>query len=164
MTDCYEQMKAQIIDLIADIEAPPLVSADNPENGPLQDQDHYEAYGWCDEEEDFKDEDGRFLGVGTSEIVFDNEDDTWKDGFGDEIETTPLSAYDLISNSLRIDRYILDSQKELIGAEILITFGGPNIWIDTLHNCVRGRWGNDKIDMSYTDNIDLDEAISTFFE
>ena len=164
MTDCYEQMKAQIISLIADIESPPLVDADNPENGPLQDQEHVDAYGYDDDEMEFKDANGGLLKTGPNDIVFDHDEDLWKTGYNDEIDTVPLSAFDLLSNSLGIDRYILDSEKELIGAEILISFGGPNIWIDTLHNCVRGRWGSDQIDMSYTDNIGLDDALEELFE
>lgn len=63
--------------------------------------------------------------------------------------------------------WILNSDRTLKGARLLVAFGGPNIWIDTSKGTVEGAWWGD----SYTDTYntdsefaqDLDEALSTLF-
>lgn len=63
--------------------------------------------------------------------------------------------------------WILDSNRELKGARLLVAFGGPNIWIDTIKGTVEGVWWGD----SYTDTYDtdsefaceLDEALETLY-
>ena len=41
------------------------------------------------------------------------------------------------------------------GCELLVTFGGPNISIDTRYNLVSGYWGSDRVEFTYSDNDDL---------
>lgn len=38
-------------------------------------------------------------------------------------------------------RYVLNQRGELLGAHLLMAFGGPNIWADTQREEVRGAWG-----------------------
>lgn len=64
----------------------------------------------------------------------------------------------LIEDMLDTD-YIYNSRGELLGAEIMKTVGGPNIWIETRYKKVVGVWGSDRFERSYTDGIGLDELI-----
>lgn len=41
--------------------------------------------------------------------------------------------------------YIVDRKKRLKGAEILVGFGGPNIYVDTRDCSVKGYWGIDYV-------------------
>ena len=53
--------------------------------------------------------------------------------FADDITNgeLALSEYDFIANCLDI-RYIVDSKCQYLGAQLLVSFGGPNIWIHTM--------------------------------
>jgi hypothetical protein len=50
------------------------------------------------------------------------------------------------------------------GCELLVAFGGPNIYIDTRYNLVSGYWGSDKFEMSYSDKDDLYSYFEEIFE
>ena len=53
-------------------------------------------------------------------------------------------------------RYLVDSQKRYLGAEILCAGGGPTIWVNTWTKEVEGYWGGDKVTWAFQDNLDLD--------
>jgi len=41
-------------------------------------------------------------------------------------------------------QWIVSSDKQtLLGARLLVAFGGPNIWVDTSRGIVEGYWGRD---------------------
>ena len=73
-----------------------------------------------------------------------------------------LSEYDFIDNCLDI-RYIVDSKCQYLGAELLVSFGGPNIWVHTIDNTVRGYWASDKETVIYTDNIGLNDMCAEIY-
>ena len=52
-------------------------------------------------------------------------------------------------------RYLVDSSKRFLGAEILCAGGGPTIWVDTFDNQVKGYWGADRVYISFADNLGL---------
>jgi len=54
-------------------------------------------------------------------------------------------------------RYLVDSRKEYMGAELLVAGGGPTIWVDTWRGQVKGWWGGDKVIVDYADNLGLDD-------
>lgn len=68
----------------------------------------------------------------------------------------------MIENMLDID-YIYNSEGELRGFEIIMTYGGPTIWIETRYNKrynkIVGVWGSDRFERSYIDGIGLDELV-----
>ena len=70
---------------------------------------------------------------------------------------------DWFNNVLDI-QYIVNQKKEYLGARLLVTFGGPNIWIDTQHNNVEGYWGTDTEVWSYEDNLGIDNMCQDLFE
>ena len=53
-------------------------------------------------------------------------------------------------------RYLVDSRKEYMGAQILVAGGGPTIWVNTYTKEVEGYWGCDKVREPFIDNLDLD--------
>ena len=54
-------------------------------------------------------------------------------------------------------RYLVDSSKRFLGAEILVAGGGPTIWVDTWDKEVKGYWGTDRVNIMFADNIGLDD-------
>ena len=54
-------------------------------------------------------------------------------------------------------RYLVDSQKRYLGAEILCAGGGPTIWVDTFREQVTGWWGTDKVQIYFQDNLGLND-------
>jgi hypothetical protein len=50
-----------------------------------------------------------------------------------------------------------NSDGTLLGLEIMMTCGGPTIWIETRYNKVVGTWGSDRFERNYTDGLILDE-------
>ena len=87
-------------------------------------------------------------------------------GFSDDEindDDEPMTAFDYLQDALDIE-YIVNGKREVLGARILVAFGGPNIWINTRTNQVEGYWWGDKCIMSYDkDNIGLDDAIETLW-
>ena len=73
------------------------------------------------------------------------------------------TAYDWINKSLDI-QYKKKKKKEYLGARILVTFGGPNIWVNTQYDQVEGYWGADQETWTYKDNLGIDEACRDLFE
>jgi hypothetical protein len=78
----------------------------------------------------------------------------------------PEDAFKYLEGALDIN-WILNSDKTLKGARLLVAFGGPNIWIDTVKGTVEGAWWGD----SYTDTYntdsefanELDEALESLY-
>lgn len=138
--DTKEQLLNAVLRIVGDLESPPMVLADDPS---IVMQDNEAPCGDC--------------------YTFDDEAEVWRDMDGDEVETQPQSGYDYISNALDIE-FTLSSNRDLIGARIAVTLGGPSIFIDTQAQTVTGHWGGDTISRSYDDNIGLDDAACELFE
>lgn len=41
--------------------------------------------------------------------------------------------------------YTFGSQREYKGCSIMLTWGGPNIFVNTISRCVEGYWGQDRV-------------------
>jgi len=54
-------------------------------------------------------------------------------------------------------RYIVDREKRYYSAEILVAGGGPTIWVSLNEMEVQGYWGSDRVNVPFTDNLDLDD-------
>jgi len=54
-------------------------------------------------------------------------------------------------------RYLVDSRKKYMGAELLVAGGGPTIWVDTWDKEVKGYWGADRVTEPFIDNLHLDD-------
>ena len=53
-------------------------------------------------------------------------------------------------------RYIVDREKRYMAAELLVAGGGPTIWVNLNEMEVQGYWGGDRVNVPFTDNLDLD--------
>ena len=60
-------------------------------------------------------------------------------------------------------RYLLDSSKRFLGAEILVAGGGPTIWVDTFREQVTGWWGTDRVQWYYQDNMGLNDYMEEMY-
>ena len=67
----------------------------------------------------------------------------------EQVHTWMEDTYDI--------RYLLDSSKRFLGAEILVAGGGPTIWVDTWDNEVKGYWGSDRVTVPFADNLGLND-------
>ena len=56
-----------------------------------------------------------------------------------------------------------EGKQEYLGAELLVAWGGPNVYVDTRHNLVSGHWGFHKFEMSYNDDYFLYEHFEEQF-
>lgn len=75
-----------------------------------------------------------------------------------------FTALDYIQDALDIT-YTFNSQRELIGATLLVAYGGPNIYIDLNDGYVKGSWGYDEARAPFGgENVqDLLEALGDLF-
>lgn len=87
-----------------------------------------------------------------SEADFDRNDD------GDE-----CAAFDYLQDALDIEYIVASDRKTLLGARVLVAFGGPNIWVNTRTNTVEGHWWGDSASATFTDSIGLGDALEELF-
>ena len=79
-------------------------------------------------------------------------------------EDQDLPGY-LSSNQIMEVKYVLDDKLDYVGSQLLVAFGGPNIWIDTQHQQVKGYWYKDEVIKDYyKDSIYLDDHIKELYE
>jgi hypothetical protein len=76
----------------------------------------------------------------------------------------PISAYDWLQDALDI-QYIVTGSGEYLGARVLVAFGGPNIWVNTQEQTVKGYWWSDRATAGYMiDSLGLDDALAELWE
>jgi len=81
----------------------------------------------------------------------------------DEIGTGTYHASDYLNDALDIE-YTIDGNFEYLGTKLVVAWG-PNIYIDTQHKVVRGYWGDDNVEVSYSDNgLGIDEYCRESYE
>tara|TARA_B100000424_G_scaffold143125_1_gene108816 strand:- start:50 stop:406 length:357 start_codon:yes stop_codon:yes gene_type:complete len=61
-------------------------------------------------------------------------------------------------------RYLVDSRKLFLGAEILCAGGGPTIWVDTFREQVTGWWGTDRVQIYFQDNLGLNDYCGDLYD
>ena len=54
-------------------------------------------------------------------------------------------------------RYLVNRDKQYLGAEILVAGGGPTIWVDLWDQEVKGYWGRDRFTVPFCDTLDLND-------
>lgn len=79
---------------------------------------------------------------------------------GEELEQTTF--FDYFSDALDIDYLIASDRETIKGMRILIAFGGPNIYVNTIEGEVQLRWWNEK-GSAYLPS-EICEAINETFE
>ena len=73
------------------------------------------------------------------------------------------SAFDYLQDALDIEYIVASDKKTLLGARVLVAFGGPNIWVNTRTNTVEGHWWGDSASATFTDSIGLEDALEELF-
>lgn len=79
------------------------------------------------------------------------------------IDGEPMNAMDYLQDALDFQFILSSDKKTLLGVRILVAFGGPNVWIDTLVGEVQGYWSSDRAVAYFGDNQELNEALETIF-
>lgn len=189
LTDCEQQLRNQVKRIALQLEEPPIAD----ENGNELPDDAIECHGNPHDyvyvsgyirkvpSEEFEDQTHKG-GIYT----YDEDEDAWTctatgqtwegDTIGywwsveddlilggeEQTDCGPMSAYNYLSDVLDIE-YRVGSDREYRSAEVLVAFGGPNIWIDTKNNTVNGAWASDRFSWSYQDNIGLEDALEEIF-
>lgn len=102
----------------------------------------------------YRDEDGAFHDEG--------------DAPGGEVpeDWEPVDLCDWLEGSIYDTRFILDSDKEYYGVELMIACGGPNIWASTVTQSIELYWWGDRASWplaSYAVEA-LDELGRTLYE
>lgn len=82
------------------------------------------------------------------------------DNLADYFDVPVEDAMDTLIESMLDTDYIYNSWGELQGAEIVMSLGGPTLWIETRYGKVCGRWDTEMIDRQYYDGIGLDDLVS----
>ncbi len=78
-----------------------------------------------------------------------------------ENEGEQMDGFEYLSDALDIEYIISSDRKTVLGARILVAFGGPNIWINTRTRQVEGYWWGDSCIMSYDrDEMGIEDAIN----
>ena len=77
-------------------------------------------------------------------------------------ELRPMSGFDWLTDAFDIE-WILNNDRTFKGARILVTFGGPNIWVNTTDNTVEGHWEGSSHIERFDDCIGLEEACEELF-
>ena len=113
-----------------------------------------------------EDENGFYIcNIETDQILDDEFFKTEKEA-QDYLEGSPgfmVSPYDYLQDALDIE-YVCNSQREYLGARVLVAFGGPNIWINTRTKQVEGYWWGSQCIWGYTnDAMGLDDALNDLF-
>lgn len=74
----------------------------------------------------------------------------------------PVTIYDYFADNEIFDvKYIIDENFDFCGARVMITFGGPNIYIDTERKSIILRWWNESAEYSLTSSTA--EAVEDYF-
>lgn len=75
-----------------------------------------------------------------------------------ETEAGEPNAMDWLEDALDI-RYVVNGEGEFISAQVLVTFGGPNIWVNFDTKQVNGYWWNETATASFTDNLGVEDIL-----
>ena len=82
-----------------------------------------------------------------------------------EISEAKINACDYFDDGSILDiEWIIYNDKSYKGARVLVAFGGPNIWINTLTNEVEGYWGTDKYKAPFVDEMGIDDYLQELYE
>lgn len=75
-----------------------------------------------------------------------------------------MDGHDYLSDALDIE-YIVGRDLTYLGARVLVTCGGPNIWINTRTKTVEGTWRGETARVSYSkDAMGIDDLLSESWE
>lgn len=99
-----------------------------------------------------------------SDEVFDDMEEAVSQGV-EEDDTVPAGGMDYLSDVLDI-QYIVTGDRQYRAARILIAFGGPTAWINTLTGQVEAAWWSETVyrDLPREFIDELDNALEELWE
>lgn len=88
----------------------------------------------------------------------------WREEYAkdNDVDVEEVGAAEWLEDALDI-RYITSRDKEYISAQVLVAFGGPNIWVNFDDKEVVGYWGGDKERAPFNDNLGVDDYLEETF-
>jgi hypothetical protein len=72
-------------------------------------------------------------------------------------------AFSWLQDALDIEWIVSSDKKTLLGARVLVAFGGPNIWVDTRRMIVEGHWWGDYAEAKFEDNLGIADALNELY-
>ena len=98
----------------------------------------------------------------SNRITYEEAEMEYEDWCGHEPDDF-IDGFDYLSDMLDIE-YTISSDGVFLGARILVSFGGPNIWIDTRREQIEGYWWGDSAFAAFTDVMDLHGVCRELYE
>lgn len=80
----------------------------------------------------------------------------------EDLETPGASDY--VDLNVYDIRYIVNSNLDYIGAELMVAGGGPTIWVSTVGFNVEGYWGGKEERWGFSDELELDEYLADYYD
>jgi hypothetical protein len=76
------------------------------------------------------------------------------------VEREPVDVYTWLEDVLDID-LVVSIRGDYKGAEVLVSFGGPNAWVDTRENALVVAWGSERASWALPSAmiVELDDAL-----
>lgn len=83
---------------------------------------------------------------------------------GEPTDTASMSGFMYLNDVLDIQYTVSSDLKTMLGARLLVSYGGPNIWIDTMRGEVEGFWGSETATAKfYEDPMGVEMAASDLY-
>lgn len=83
---------------------------------------------------------------------------------GEPTQTTDMCGFTYLNDVLDIQYTVSSDLKTMLGARLLVSYGGPNIWIDTMRGEVEGFWGSETATAKfYEDPMGVEMAASDLY-
>lgn len=89
--------------------------------------------------------------------------ETNEDGECRDEDGNPTSPWEYVIDALDIE-VTRSLNGDYRGARLLLSFGGPNVWLDTAERELQGAWGSKRVNMHapYGECEEIDEAIEEY--
>ena len=84
------------------------------------------------------------------------------DRVDDETEDSPVMEW--LDGVLDIQWIVSSDKQTLLGARLLVSFGGPNIWVDTSRGIVEGYWWQDSAFETFDTGADNARELHEYLE
>ncbi len=85
--------------------------------------------------------------------------------FCGEFKGRIMCAIDYLTNTLEITNIFCEETEEYVGSRILVSYGGPNIWINTHTKTIEGYWWGEEYHERYEkDVMDLETMCKEVYE
>ena len=83
-----------------------------------------------------------------------------QEDFGKNEDGEDYTVYDYLAAEVYDTQYVINANRDYLGARVLVAGGEPYIWINTSRNHIEGYWGTDEVSIYYReDNLGLGDAL-----